>query len=207
MKSIIKLFVCGIFFFSLSSVFAQQPAFSTQIIYFPDSSYLGYSDTFSVSVKNLDTALYSDYVNIYVSADTIAFSVASLCSIPQITIPALDSVLIPCNINFDSTYFNAGNNIVVVWSSGNAKTPADSIRRNVYLKTTGAGVGEHPHAFSFFLYPSLANNHLHVDFQKPDLTPKKIRVLDVYGREMKVFSVSKNEKKKHLLRLRKFVYL
>jgi len=207
MKAFIKFFVCpmeyglrtfcrsGIFFFSLSSAFAQQGTFSTKIISFPDTSCLVCPDTFSVSVRNLDTSDYTGFVNVSVSADTIAFSLASLCSTPSVTITALDSVQITCNITFDSAYFNTGNNIIVIWSSGNGRVAADSVWTNVYLKTTGAGVGEHQNAFSFSLYPSLANNYLHVDFQKSDWSLEKIRVLDVYGREMQSLAVSKNEKK------------
>jgi len=194
MKSFIKFFICGIFFFSLSSLLAQQPTFSTKIIYFPDSSYLGYPDTFSVSIKNMDTITsYSGFVNIYVSTDTIAFSVASLCSIPQIIIPASDSITITCNINFDSTYFNGGNNIVVVWSSGNAIAPADSFQTNVYLKTTGAGVHETNLSSIFTIYPTLAKDFIMIESSE-NILPKKIFIEDVTGRIISAITPSVDSK-------------
>ena len=194
MKSFIKFFVCGFFFFSLSPVFSQQGYFSTQIIYFPDSSYLGYSDTFAVRVKNTDTASYTGFINVYVSADTSAFSVANLYTNQQATIAGLDSIQFTCNILFDSTYFNGGNNIVVVWSSGNAIAPSDSIWSNVYLKTTGAGVHEIINALSFSLHPSIASSFIQIESAKQETSFEKIRILDVFGREISSIAVSKKEK-------------
>lgn len=197
MRLIAKFFFCLIFCFSLSSSYSQQTGFSTKLISFPDTSFLNSSDTFSVWVKNLNTTPYSGFVNVYISADTVAFSIASLCSLST-TIAPFDSVFISCNITFDSTYFNAGNNIVVVWSSGNAVAPADSAWDKVYLKTTGMAVNEHQHEFLFSLYPSFANSFLYIDFQKTNLLPEKIRILDVSGREINLIPILKQEKKKSI---------
>lgn len=195
MRALAKFFSCGIFCIFSFYAMSQQAGFSTKIVFFPDTSYLGASDTFSIRVKNLNTTTYSGFINIYVSVDTVAFSVASLCSLPSITIPPLDSVFIPCNITFDSAYFNAGNNIVVVWSSGNAVTPADSAWDNVYLKTTGMGMNEHQNDFSFSLYPSYVNAFLHLDFQKTNSLLEKIRIMDVFGREIMCVPILKQENK------------
>jgi len=195
MKTFIKFFACGIFFFSLSSAYSQQGSFSTKIISFPDTSCLKCQSTFSVSVKNLDASNYSGYVNVSVSADTVAFSVASVCSTPTVTITALDSVQITCSIVFDSTYFYAGSNIIVVWSSGNARMPADSARHNVYLNSAGVGIHEPTNAFSFSLHPSLTSSYVQIELSKQEITLEKIRILDVFGREISSVAVSKREKK------------
>lgn len=191
MKSFIKFFTCGILFFSLSSSFSQQLGLSTQIIYFPSTSCLGCSDTFTVQIKNLDSTSYTGFVNISVSHDTNSFSVASLCSIPQVTIAGFDSVQNTCNITFDSIYFNTGSNIVVVWSSGNAKMPADTAWTTVLLNP--AGVHETNLASAFTIYPSLAKDFITIESSENTL-PKKIFITDVSGRIIKVISPAQESK-------------
>ena len=193
MKSIIKLFICGIFCFSLSHAFGQQLGLSTQILYFPSQSCIGCTDTFTVQVKNLDSASYTGYINIYTSHDTTAFSVAALCSIPQITIAGLGSIQNTCSITFDSTYFNTGNNIVVVWSSGNAKSPADTAGTHVLL--TLAGIHEFLNSFSFSLIPSITNNFIQIKLSNQDIFLEHTRILDIFGREVNSVSILKHEKK------------
>ena len=193
MKAIKKFFLCGIFFFSLSHVFGQFLGLSTQILYFPSQSCIGCTDTFTVQVKNLDSAAYTGFINISVSHDTIAFSVASLCSIPQITIAGFDSIQNTCNITFDSSYFNTGNNIVVVWSSGNAKFPADTAKTNVLLNP--AGIHETSNSLLFSINPSITNSFVQIELSKQEITLEKIRIFDIFGREISTIAVSKNERK------------
>ncbi|MBI3500507.1 MAG: T9SS type A sorting domain-containing protein [Bacteroidetes bacterium] len=196
MKSFIKFFICGIFFFSLSSSFAQQGTMSTQALVFPDSSYLGYSDsTISVIVKNLDTSVYSGSISIWIGTAYNGFSPVQFCFIQQVTLLPNDTVSTACNIIFDTTNFTGGNNIVVVWSSGNAKTAADSIWTSVYLDSSGAGVHEILNSFSFSLHPSITSNYIHIEVYKQEITLEKIRILDIMGKEINSIALSQREKK------------
>lgn len=189
MKSIIKFFVCGIFFFSFSSAFSQQLGLSTQILSYPDTSFLGFTDSITVKVRNLDTAAYSGYINIYYTTDTVTFSPVLFCTIQNFILPGFDSVQTSCTINFDSTYFNNGDNIVVVWSSGNAKAPADSVWVNIYLDSTGAGVHDINLSSAFTIYPTLTKDFINVEFTRKNF-PKKLFIEDVSGRIIKVVSPS-----------------
>ncbi len=172
---------------------AQQQGLSTQIIYFPSISCVGCTDTFSVQIKNLDSATYTGFINIYVSGDTSAFSVASLCAIPLITISGFDSIQNTCNMTFDSTYFNTGNNIVVVWSTGNAKMPADTAWTNVLLNP--AGIHEVANSLSFSLYPSITSDFVEIKLSKQESVIEKIRIIDILGQEVQTISLATNEKK------------
>jgi hypothetical protein len=194
MKSFIKIFIFVFFSFSLSFSAAQQGSFSTKIISFPDTSCLGCQDSFSVSIKNLGPSNYVGVVSVYVSTDTITYSVASICSTTTVAISVLDSVQIPCTITFDTANFNPGNNIVVVWSSGNAIIPADSTRDKVYLKIT-SGINAWTKIILFALYPSLSSHYANIELFKKEIFPYKIRILNVWGIEEEVFIVSRNEEK------------
>lgn len=191
LKTILALAVLAICFSYKAN--SQQQGFSTQLLYFPSTACLGCSDTFIVRIKNLDSAIYTGFVNISVSHDTNSFSVASLCSIPQITVAGFDSIQNTCNITFDSTYFNTGNNIVVVWSSGNAKMPADTAWTNVFLNP--AGVHEISNSPLFAIHPSLASSFVQIELTTQEICLEKIRILDVFGREVHSVVISKREKK------------
>ena len=190
MKTIIKFIACGFIFLFSYSAFAQQPGLSTQILFPLDTSYIGGVDSVFVKVKNLDTSTYSGYINIYYTTDTATFSPVSLCTLQNVVLLGLDSIQTTCTISFDSTYFNWGNNIVVVWSSGNAKVAADSVWTNVYLDSTGAAVHEKDLSSSFRIYPTITNDFIFIESVEKNILPKKIFIEDVTGRIVKVVSSS-----------------
>ena len=152
---------------------------------------MGVTDSVVVRIKNLDTAAYSGYINVYYSTDTITFSPVSFCSINNLLLAGLDSVQTNCNITFDSTYFNPGNNIVVVWSSGNAKMAADSIKHKIYLNPSPAGGVHDINLFSSFsIYPTISSDFIFIELLEKNIQPKKIFIEDFTGRIVKVVSSS-----------------
>ena len=173
---------------------AQQQGFSTQVLYFQDTSYVGGNDSAVVRIKNLDTSSYSGYINIYYSTDTVAFSSVSFCTINNLIMNGLDSVQSTCPITFDSTYFHPGDNIVVVWSSGNAKMPADTAWKNIYLNSSGAGINEKDLSSSFRVYPTAANDYIFIESLEKNSIPKKIFIEDVSGRIIAAVSPSLDSK-------------
>jgi hypothetical protein len=98
-----------------------------------------------------------------------------------------------CTINFDTTNFTGGNNIVVVWSSGNAKAPADSVHDSVYLCTSSAGVNENLLLPDFTIYPTLTNDFIIIESSE-QYFPKKIFIEDISGRIIKIVSPSPDAK-------------
>jgi len=192
MKSIIRFFACGIFFISLSSALAQQGTMSTRTLFFPDSSCVGNTDSVTVTVKNIDTASYSGSIYFWIGTAQTNFTPIQFCFIQQIILQPNDSVQQGCTINFDSTNFTGGNNIVVVWSSGNAKAPADSIHDSVYLCGAGAGVRE-TKLSDFTIYPTLANDFINVEFSKT-ISPMKIFIEDISGRIIRVVTPAAESK-------------
>lgn len=195
MKSLLKLLLGGFFCISASFTFSQQATISTDSLAFPDSSYTGYTDTVLITVKNLDTTTYSGSIFMWFATSKTNYTPVQFCFIQQITLQPNGSVQQGCNIIFDSTNFNAGNNIVVVWSSGNAKLAADSVWTTVFLDSTGASVHETANTLSFSVYPSIATNFVHVELSKQKIFLETIRILDVFGKEIMSFAVRKNEKK------------
>ncbi|MBI4931383.1 MAG: T9SS type A sorting domain-containing protein [Bacteroidetes bacterium] len=193
MKSFIKFFVCGIFCFSLSSAHSQQGTMSTTALIFPDSSCVGYSDSVYVTMKNIDTASYSGSIFFWIGTAQTNFTPIQFCFIQQITLQPNDSVQQGCVINFDSTNFTGGNNIVVVWSSGNNKAQADSIQDLVYLCGTGAGIHENKLSPSFTIYPTLAKDFITIESPE-NVLPKKIFIEDVTGRIIGIVTPSQESK-------------
>lgn len=194
MKTKLILFCSALFLLSHFSGSAQT-GFSTQVQFLKDTSYMGAIDTVIVWVKNMDTAAYTGYVNVYYATDTVAFSPLPLCSLGNVGIPGLDSIQINCTIDYDSTYFNQGGNIVVVWSSGSAKMPDDSVYINIYLDPNqGAGVHQTDLSSGFHIYPTLTHDVMYIEAVNKTQFPKKIFVEDVSGRVVRIIPVSVDSK-------------
>ncbi|TAL59907.1 MAG: T9SS type A sorting domain-containing protein [Bacteroidetes bacterium] len=160
----------------------------TTLNYFPDTAYWGDTASVIATITNTGSTTYSGYVNIYYTTDTIAFSPVQLCGIQSVTLApnSSDSVQITCVITFDSTYFYQGDNIVVVWSSGNARTAADSVWTHVYLQTP-AGVHENNPNASLMISPSPAKDFIQIKMKS--VVPsngmlQQIKITDVFGRTM-----------------------
>ncbi len=201
-KSIVKLLLCGLLFSAGSSAFAQQGYFSTKGITLKDTAELGSIDSTArvyIQYSGNNTYNGSVYMNYMVNSG----AVVNTCTTPQVTVTPgatfQTGTTNGCVFSYDSTHFHLGSNIVVVWSSGNAIAPLDSFKRTVYLRLgAGAGISEHRNEFPFSFYPSLASNYIHIDLGNIETAPEKIRVLDVYGREMKSIILSKSDKKTSL---------
>jgi hypothetical protein len=183
MKSILKTLVTGVACLSLSSAFGQL-GLSTQVLGLTDTSYIGGVDAVTIRIKNLDTAAYSGYINISYSTDTVTFTPTTFCSISNVVLAGLDSVDQACTFTFDSTYYNPGGNIIVVWSSGSAKAAADSVWANIYLHTT-AGLHEYASVGLFSVYPTLGGDYLFLE-SSTQVMPEKIFISDVSGRMVSV---------------------
>lgn len=184
MKTLQKLILCGIFSACFTSAFSQQGLFSIQTLSFPDTSFLGITDsTVDVTIKYAGASSYSGSVSIWIGTQQTNFNPVLFCIIQQTTLQPNDSVQANCSIIFDSTNFAGGNNIVVVWSSGNAILPADSVWDNVYLKTLSS-VNEIPNSFLFSLHPSVTPDFLQIELLAPQRGIEKVRIIDLFGREI-----------------------
>ena len=193
MKSFIKLFFCGIFFLSFSSAFTQQPAFSTTR-FLPDTSFLGITDsTIRVTIKYTGASQYIGPIGIYYTTDTSNFFPTGFYNYPQAALFPNDTLQINFSIAFDTAYFQGGNNIVVVWSSGNSIAPADSLWDGIYLKTTGAGIHENDLSSAFTIYPTLVKDFISIESIE-NILPKKIFITDISGRIIKVVSPAQESK-------------
>jgi hypothetical protein len=185
-KSAGKLFAF-IFFLSVSAIsgFSQNAIISTTFLQMPDSATSGSTDTVSVTIKNIDNASYTGYINIYYTTDTVTFSPLLLCSIPSVSLSSGDTISTSCTINFDSTYFQTGNRIVVVWSSGNGKFASDSLWDSVYISPQVAGIHEYDMNASFTIFPSPAKDVITIKTNKTTLSKdliQSIKMTDVFGR-------------------------
>lgn len=146
------------------------------------------------TIKYLGITPYSGPLNIYYTTDMV--TVFLLDSIQQVNfVNQNDTIQIVSPILFDSLNgFIGGNNIVVVWSSGNAITPADSLWSPLHLKVM-AGIHETNLSSSFTIYPTLAKDFITIEYLE-NIFPNKIFITDVSGRIMKVVSPSSDSKNK-----------
>lgn len=173
-----------LFLFILSSSIARSQI-STMFVSLPDTAFMSSGDTALVIVENVDNQPYSGYINVYFSTDTITFAPFMVCSIPSVSLNPNDTILTNCWISFDSTYFNSGSNIVVVWSSGNAKFAADTVWDSVYIVSQTAGIHENVLNSSFSIFPSLAKDIITIKLNRsklPNDLIRKIKITDVFGR-------------------------
>ena len=184
MKIFIKILVCSIAFFHSSYVFSQTDSLSTTRIILTDSSFVGATDSILVTVKNVSGTTFSGNISINYMSTLGPFS---LCPTTSYTLNTTDTVQVTCNITFDTSNggFNSGNNIVVVWSSGNALAPYDSLQENVYLKLPMA-ISENIIS-GFRIYPTISTNFISVE-PVAGVIPKKIFITDLSGRIVKIIT-------------------
>ena len=160
-------------------VFSQL---STHIHVFPATAHLVSQETVEVSIKNVGSTPYTGPITTYYTDSLNNFLPVLLCGITQTTLNPGDSV--PCSslIYIDSTHFHVGpNNIVVVWSSGNARLAADSVWKKINILPLGAGINETNEYSGISVYPSPAKDFILVEFKESVLAPK-IYISDPLGR-------------------------
>ncbi len=177
--------VVAFFLLSLAGTVQAQTTAGLSIyrVLLPDTSFLSSTDSAKVTIKNTGNTAYQGYANFYYTTDTSTFSPLLLCSTPQVMLNVNDTFQIACNITFDSTYFNVGNNIVVVWSSGNAIAPADSLQDKVFLKTMSPtlGIQKADLENGFAVYPTLASDRVYIELGE-GVFPGQVFISDVSGR-------------------------
>ncbi len=194
MKKLLTLFLSVILY--SSAVSAQSGTLSTTFLSLPDTSYLGMMDTGNIVVKNIDNAPYTGSINVNYSTDTVAFNLAGFFTIPNVTLNPGDSIISTINITFDSTFYNPGNNIVVVWSSGNAKFAADTIWDSVYLIGQTASIYENGLSPLLTIFPSPASDMIYIKSSLPKEGLQQLKITDVFGRTVYTTSPSGNETQK-----------
>ena len=196
-KGLIKLSALFLFVTLLTSAVHAQ--ISTQYLILADTALMSSGDTTQVTIQNVGGQPYSGYINIYYSTDTVTFSPFMFCSIPAVSLNPHDTISTSCLISFDSTYFNPGSNIVVVWSSGNGKFAADTIWDSIYIVSQTAGVHENDLNNSFTIFPSPAKDLITLKLNKSKLPKpliRKIKVTDVFGRSRYVEPFADKEDQK-----------
>ncbi len=182
----------------VSMGFAQQATLSTSHVSLSaDTLPLNSSDTMFVTVKNLDSIQYTGFwsINFSTLADT---AIVPACYVPSITLApnGADSATNNCAFTFlfDSTHFHPGYNIIVVWSSGNARDAADSITIPVFLlDSTGQAVHEHKKDSDLKIYPSITSDLINIE-SPGNIFPLKIFIADVSGRILRVISPAPDSK-------------
>ncbi|MEK6615921.1 MAG: T9SS type A sorting domain-containing protein [Bacteroidota bacterium] len=195
-----KSFLLFLFLFVSSEIGFSQASLSTRTLIFPSTSYWMSTDTVKAWIKNVGNQSYTGPISINFTTNTVTITPVLLCTPVTLTLNPNDSIQLICPILFDSTNFQTGNNIVVVWSSGNAIAPADSVWTNVFLKTQPAGVHEPSLNSSLSVYPTLVKDFLFVELKTDavdnTLFPEAIRVTDVFGRRIYKIETVRNGKNK-----------
>ena len=196
-KHILSRFLAFTLLILLSAVgFSQTSSLSTSNVSFNPDSNIAFGDTLilSYTVRNKGTTPYSGFLDVNFSTDN-GITLGGLCNIPQVTLTPNggDSVSGTCVIFIDSTTFQPGNNIVVVWSSGNGRTAIDTVKDSIFVNST-AGVNENDLSSAFTIYPSVTKDIINVE-TSGNILPIKIFIEDISGRIIKVISPSSGSRK------------
>lgn len=191
MKKLLSLLLLALLYSNAGS--SQSGTLSTTFLSLPDTSYLGFMDTGNIVVKNIDNAPFTGTINVNYSTDTVAFNLAGFFTLPNVTLNPGDSIISTINITFDSTFYNPGNNIVVVWSSGSAKFAADTIWDTVYLIGQTAGIHDNELSPLLTIFPSPAKDLIHVKSNFPQQELQQLMITDVFGRKVFASTPSGNE--------------
>ena len=202
-KIFYSTFLIGMLSLFSSSAFSQ---ISTQVIVMPDTAFLENSYPITVEVQYLDTVPYTGFIQTYFSTDTGSFIPDSLCNLSLVALASGDSTLCFSTITFDTSRFQSGNNIIVIWSSGSLRPAADSTWRTVYLYPAVSGINESPLMGSVNIYPTLASDFIFVNHLDDMARAEKIKVLDVYGRIVYSESTTKKETRINIDNLKSGVY-
>lgn len=178
--------------------------FSTYQMTLADTSYMGNTISATISIRNVDTASYAGPIYIYFSTDTSNFSPVPLCNVQNISLGPQDTLSTTCSFTFDSLGgFNPGTNIVVVWSSGNAKLAADTLRDTIYLLQTASVQEKSQHNF-FTISPSPASEFINIRMNSPESNASgtcRAKILDPFGKVLISATLTDRNRKIHVEQL------
>lgn len=183
-----KSFLPFLFLFTFSEIGFSQASLSTSALILADTSNLGSTDSMIATIVNVGNLSYTGPISINFSTQKTGFTPILLCTPVSLTFNPNDSIQLTCAILFDTTNFQIGNNIVVIWSSGNGIAPADSVWDKVYLKPQTSGVHDLNLNSSLSVYPTLTKDFLFVELKTNavdnTLFPEAVRVTDIFGRRI-----------------------
>lgn len=151
------LIVTLILNFGGQGLLAQVQFYTTFNIY-PDSAAINSSDSALIVIKNLGNTPYQGPIYFYFTTDTVTYIPFGSDSIIGDTLnpwfTTSDSAVVKHTISFLTPDFQLGDNIVVVWSSGNLVIPPnDTVRDAIYLKPSSPNVQESSWENILFYHP------------------------------------------------------
>lgn len=135
----------------------------------------------TVTVTNTGNAAFNGNIDVYYATDT-AYVPVLLGTIPSASLTPGNSVDLTTNILIDSSHFNMGSNIVVVWGTGSGISTSDQTWRIIYVDTlAGAGIAHLYFDGNIRIYPNPVLNTLTIEYTSAKNTIESIRVFDLPG--------------------------
>jgi hypothetical protein len=133
------------------------------------------------SVKNTGIAPYNGTIVIYM--EELSYNFPKDIYAGSHVIGINDSVIINANdVEFQSLYFQYGNNIVVVWPKGMGVSN-DSLYFNMYMDYNLAVTNYE--AYEFNIYPNPFSDKIKVEWNNPKNSIEQVRIYNLYGTLLK----------------------
>ena len=157
-----------------------------QVFGIDDTVCTGYTDVYSVYVKNKGNAAYTGTVYLYTYVDSSnGFLQDGSFDTAFVSLAPGDSVQMYHTHAYDTMgVFRAGGNIVVIWPSGNSISTVDSSLLTPVDMEICSGVNDITQEHSVVLFPNPSDNDIFIRNENEQNEVVRIRVLDISGREV-----------------------
>ena len=167
-----------------------QVVLGVSAVSFPDTVVENTNYTVEIEIENKGNDSYSGLITIYYAIDSIFTNLAVFDSVTVANLDPLEKVNISRNdFQFNAPHFLKGNNIVVVWPTGNFST-ADSASAIVHVvDKTGIISNLYQLNSQVNIFPNPAKDKLFISFSEKN-NLEQVRIYNIVGEE--IFSSKEN---------------
>lgn len=181
-------FIILAFVYMPETVFAQAKVGAINAL-LPDTAFMQNFYPIKVTVRNTGNAVYNAPIDVYYAVDSLYVPVL-LGTIPATPLNPNDTVSLSTGLLIDSTRFQDGNNIVVVWPTGSGITTSSSEWNVIFVPdSVVSSVADHNLAGEFSVFPNPSNGPVLLQsFNKI----WKIEIVNLLGENMASMSELRN---------------
>lgn len=196
----IKPFIWAAFsFIFLPCMVFSQSKLGLSYANIPDTSCLQTSAHMQVVITNTGNSIFNGSIDIFYATDPL-YTPVLITTIPSVTLTPGDTISLITTIFIDSTNFNTGSNIVVVWASSSGAKTSYQAWKTIYVTICPSGINESNYSLhGINAYPNPASSVLLVEFLNLQYDFESVRIWDITGNEIKLSFLRSSERNKIII--------
>ncbi|TAL58993.1 MAG: T9SS type A sorting domain-containing protein [Bacteroidetes bacterium] len=160
----------------------SQAKLGTYSVNLPSTAYMQTAVSVTVTVTNTGNTVFNGPIDIYYATDT-AYVPVFLGNILFASLNPGNSIDLLTNMLIDSSHFNVGSNIVVVWGTSSSIATSGQTWKIINVDTTlaGAGISQLYFDGDIRIYPNPVLNTLIVEYKSTNNTIEDVRIFNLLG--------------------------